>query len=179
MRGRLRIIFVVCGSALATVYVAAAGFGGGGRGYFSPDTLDCRTHAEWLVPLTRFPVYRGPSSTHRYPVVDYLVARGFWSASDRPAPRWLPTFRWNAQWKGGHSTFHYEMGRRGDDWVAWSDANPATAAALWPMVLAALRSPGVTGTRDASDLMLAARLAKSVEEFEKQAHQLAAVRTKG
>jgi hypothetical protein len=162
------------------VYLASAGCGGGGRGYFSPDTLDCRTHAEWLVPLTRVPIYRGPSSTHRYPAVDWLIAQGYWSKADAADPRWLPTFRWNAQWKDGESVFHRELGRRrGDAWIQWSKDNPGMARALWPRVLAALRRPGVTSTSDATDLMFTARLARSVEEFEKLADELAAARIRG
>jgi hypothetical protein len=176
---RLWTILVVCGSTVASVYVASAGCGRGGRGYFSPDTLDCRTHSEWLVPLTRVPVYRGPSSTHRYPAADWLIAQGFWSKSDAPDPRWLPTFQWNQQWKDGQSQFHRELGRRGEAWVQWSKDNPEMAAALWPKVLTALRTPGVTGTADATDLMFTAQYARSVKEFEKLADELAASRPRG
>ena len=164
---------------MAAVYLASAGCGRGGRGYFSPDTLDCRTHSEWLVPLTRIPVYRGTSSTHRYAAVDWLIAQGFWSKSDAWDPRWLPTFQWNEQWKDGQSQFHRELGWRGEAWVQWSKDNPEMAKALWPRVLTALRRPGVTHTADASDLMFTAQYARSVEEFEKLADELAAARVRG
>jgi hypothetical protein len=53
------------------------------------------------------------------------------------------------------------------------------AKALWPKVLAALRSPGVTGMDEAGILMVAAQGAQSVEEFEKLADELAAERPRG
>ncbi len=176
---RLRTILAVCGSALALIYVASAGCGRGGRGYFCPDTLDSRTHSEWLVPLTRLPVYRGASSTHRYPSVDWLIAQGFWSKSGASEPRWLSTFQWNQQWKDGQSQFHRELGWRGEAWVQWSKDNPQMAKALWPKVLTVLRRPGVTSTADASDLMFTAQHARSVEEFENLADELAAARPRG
>ena len=159
--------------------LAAAMFGRGGRGYFSPDTLDFRTHAEWVVPLVDIPIWRGPSSTHRYPVVDYLVAEGLWSPSGASDPAWLPIFQWNAQWWDGDSQFHCELGGRGEIWVRWSKDNPAMAKALWPRVLRALRRPGTTSTADASHLMAAARSARTVEQLEKIADDLAATRPRG
>ncbi|QOV88043.1 hypothetical protein [Humisphaera borealis] len=176
MGWRLRTILAVCGSAVALLYLASAGCGRGGQGYFSPDTLDCRTHSEWLVPLTRIAVYRGTSSTHRYAAVDWLIAEGFWSKSDSSDPRWLPTFQWNQQWMDGESQFHRELGWRGEEWVQWSKENPEMAKALWPKVLIALRRTGVTHTADGSDLMFAARLARTVEEFEELVDELVAAR---
>jgi hypothetical protein len=176
---RLRTILAVCGSAVALVYLASAGCGRGGRGYFSPDTLDCRTHSEWLVPLTRVPVYRGTSSTHRYAAVDWLIAQGFWSKSDASDPRWLSTFQWNQQWKDGQSQFHRELGWRGDAWVEWSKANPDMARALWPKVLSALRQPGVEDIDAATNLMHAAQYARTVDDFNRMADELAAARPRG
>ena len=169
-----RAALAACGSAVLLAYLAAAVWGRGGRGYFSPDTLECRTHPEWLLPLTDIPLYRGPDSTHRWPVVDYLVAHGLWSRSETPDPRWLTTFQWNRQWRDGQSQFHRELGWRGEWWVEWSEKNPEMAKALWPKVLAALRRPGTTDTGEAEILLFAAQKARSVEEFEKLSAEVSA-----
>ena len=184
-RARLRINYrrllpraalAACVSAVLLAYLAAAGCGRGGRGYFSPDTLECRTHPEWLLPPTKIPLYRGRSSMHRWPVADYLVAQGFWSRSDTPDPRWLPTSRWNQQWNDGQSLFHRELGWRGEWWVEWSEKNPEMAKALWPKVLVALRRPGTTNTAEAAGLLFAAQQARSVEEFDKLSAEMSAER---
>ena len=169
---------LAAGGAVLLVLFLAGGASRGGRGYFSPDTLECRTHSEWLLPLVsvEVPLYRGPSSTHRWPIVDYLVAQGLWSKSDATDPRWLPTFHWNQRWSDGESQFHRELGWNGDSWIGWSKAHPDMAAALWPKVLATLREPGVTDVDHAAMLMRAAQQADGVVEFEMLAAELAATR---
>ena len=166
-RKQLRDVLVTCGlCCLLLLYTAAGLFGRGGRGFFSPDTLECRTQLEWLIPLTEVPLYRGPYSRHRWLIVDYLVAQGLWSKSDVREPRWLFTFQWNQQWRDGQSQLQRELAWRGKEWVQWSEDNPELAKILWPRVLSALRKPGTTGTHDAEILLFTARGARSVEELE-------------
>jgi hypothetical protein len=172
-------ILAVCASVLLVAYLAAAGCGRGTRGYFSPDTLEYRAQSEWLLPMTSVPLYRGPSSTHRYATVDYLISKGFWSPSGRSDPRWLLTLQWNQQWKDGHSELHGNLGMRGDGWIKWSEQNPEMAKALWPKVLDALRQSGVSQIDEATNLMRAVQVAQSVEEFEKMAAEFAAERPRG
>jgi hypothetical protein len=171
-RTRIRTIVAICGSTVLVLYLAAATCGRGGRGFFSPDTLECRTQSEWLIPLTRIPLYRGPGSTHRWPIVDYLVTQGWWAKADTSNPRWLPTFQWNQQWNDGESQFHRELGWRGDAWITWSNENPDMAKALWPKMLTALRQPGAASVSVAADLLFTAQHARSVEEFERLLSEL-------
>ena len=166
-RARKVIVISVC--VILSSYALAAACGRGGRGYFSPDTLDCRGQYEWLLPCTPLPLYRGPSSTWRYPAVEYLIAEGFWSPKPTSNPRWFLTFQWNQQWIDGHTTFHHELGRNGEAWIEWTRRNPEMARALWPKVLELLRRPGARGVEDASTLMMLAQSKSSVQEFEEVA----------
>ena len=120
-------------------YAAGHVFGRGGRGFFSPDSLDCRTQSEILLPLTEVPLYRSSYKYHRYPLVDYLVDKGYWSANETRPPKWMMTFHWNEQWRGGTVPFHKHLGWRGSDWIKWSEAHPAIAADFWPRILRIMR----------------------------------------
>ena len=163
---RIKIIGGVAFGCVVLVYLAAARFGVGGRTFFSPDTLESRAQGECLLPLTEIPVCRGRAATYRMAVVNFLIARGFWSKSDVTPPRWICVSHHNAQWRDGQSQFHRELAWRGEDWIRWSQENDALARVVWPRVLRELRKPGVTDTGDAQRILTAARIAWSVESFE-------------
>jgi hypothetical protein len=153
--------------AAGLLYMSAATFGPGGRGFFSPDTLRSRTQAEYLIPLTQIPVYRGPYSESQWPIVDYLVAKGYWSAVNVAEPRWVSTSHENRQWRDGLSRFERELVGNDAEWRKWTEDHPELAKVVWPRVLAELRKPGVAHTNDADVLLLAARYATTPEEFER------------
>jgi hypothetical protein len=104
------------------------------------------------------------------------VAEGYWSASNTPEPRWLPTFQWNQQWRDGQSQFHRELGRRGEQWIEWSKRHPDLARALWPRVLTALRRTDDGGMFQAEILLRAAQVAPTVSAFEQMAEEIASQR---
>jgi hypothetical protein len=134
-----RSVAVVLVILVVAAYVAGFAFGRGGRGFFSPDSLDNRTQSEILLPVAEMPLYRSSYQYHRYPLTDYLVAKGYWSPRATQSPRWVSTFHWNDQWRDGVAPFHKDLGWRGEDWIKWSEAHPAIAADLWPRVLKIMR----------------------------------------
>jgi hypothetical protein len=132
----------------------------GGRSYFSPDTLETRTQAESHLLWWGF-------RYHRYALAEYLIGKGHWSPVTAQEPRWIETFHWNDQWRDGQSVLHKEFAWRAQDWIDWSETNPALAAVLWPRVLAALRSEDPERRHRATDMMFLARGAKDAPEFER------------
>jgi hypothetical protein len=124
---------------VVAAYVAGLAFGRGGRAFFSPDSLDNRTQSEILLPLTELPLYRSRYVYYRYPLTDYLVSKGYWSARATDSPQWVSMFHWNEQWRDGYSTFHREFASRGGEWIKWSDAHPDIAGDLWGRVLRMMR----------------------------------------
>jgi hypothetical protein len=164
-------VLVLAGMAL-TVYGLAAAFGRGGRGYFSPDTLELYGHSELLIPWTNISIYHGRPEHHSSLLADHLVARGYWTRSVVAEPRWVLMFRWNQQWKDGQSSLHREIVWRAEFWVKWTDENPTLARAMWPRVLAMLRTSG--DAENTAHLMYAAARATNVAEFEKNAAEIEA-----
>ena len=156
---------MACGCVLLA-YLAAGMFGSGTRTFFSPDTLDGRWEHELLLPLTQTPIYRGGGAAYRWPLVDFLVVRGFWSKSDVSPSRLICISRTNKQWWDGESRFYRELAWRGEDWIQWTEENDALAKVVWPRVLSELRKPGVTNTGGAQRILTAARSARTVEQFE-------------
>jgi hypothetical protein len=131
----------------------------GGRGYFSPDTLESRSQEETYLVWWGFHYYR-------YPLVEYLMEQGYWSPQQTQAPRWIKTFHWNYRWRHGHSRFDKEFTAYATEWIKWSDSNPELAATLWPRVLTTLRSHRVDGFGDSLSLMSIARDSKTIPDFE-------------
>jgi hypothetical protein len=129
-------------AALLAVYVPACLWGRGGRGFFSPDTLQAKTQHEWVIPLVCIPVLRTPFSHHTPELVEYLVAQGYWSPRDADDPLWLFTFHWNVGWHGGYAYFYKWLFWRQKDWIAWTRDHPDIAAEFWPQVLEHLRARG-------------------------------------
>jgi len=135
-----RCVAVLCVAAVGAAYVGAFTAGRGGRGFFSPDTLQYRTQSEALLPLTEIPLFRSPYGYHQPPLIQYLVAEGLWVPRAAPRPRWFHAFRWNRQWRGGTNELHKELSWRGQTWVDWSKQHPDVAAEMWPLLLNTLRA---------------------------------------
>jgi hypothetical protein len=152
-------VCVLCGVAVV--------FASGSRGFFSPDTLETRTQRELLLPMTELPLFRSRYEVHRYKLVDYLVAKGYWAPNAAATPRWLPVFHYNEQWRDGHSNFHSQSSwtMKSQQWIDWSEENPEVASELWPRVLAVLRSGNEDAVEYASYLMWDARESESLEGF--------------
>ncbi len=163
---RRRRILVAFALLAVASYVVCGIWGEGGRGFFSPDTLECRTQSELLFPLTHVPLYRSQFSYHRYALVEYLISEGYWSSVETPSPRWVPTFHWNRQWRDGTSNFHRAFGWRSHEWIEWTKQNPQIAAKSWPMVIDALRSPIEPDMARAEAVLFIARFSESMKDFE-------------
>ena len=151
---------------IATVYSLSWKFAKGGRTFFSPDTLETKSQSETLLFLTSVPIYRSSYQYHRYELVDFLIAEGYWTPSAAPSPRWLGTNRSNAQWRDGQSPIHREFAWFADDWIAWTQAHPELAAVLWPLVLEELRSGNTECQWNAYRWMSYAELAQDIKTFE-------------
>jgi hypothetical protein len=134
----LRRVLLVVVSGLALVYGGALIFGRGGKGEFSPLTLETRTRSELVLPFTRVPIYRSPWQYHTSDLASYLRAKGYWTPVAGGDAKWLPMFRW-MQWKDGHSLLHRELVMRHSVWIEWSDERPVAASVFWPRVLERLR----------------------------------------
>jgi hypothetical protein len=157
----------LCFLIIAGMYIAAATAGRGGRGFFSPDTLQYRTQSEWLLPLVNNPLYRSSYTYRQDPLVRYLVAEGYWTPRPTSDPKWVVAFQWNNQWHDGQSLMYREIAWRGQYWITWSRSNSDIAAKLWPMVLQAMRGENATARRDAEivSLMYEARASKDPQAF--------------
>jgi hypothetical protein len=162
-----RCAALLCVAAVAAAYIAGFTAGRGGRGFFSPDSLQYRTQSEALLPPTRVPLFRSPYSYHQPPLVQYLVAEGLWAPREAPRPRWVPSFRWNRQWSGGTNELHKELSWRGQTWVDWSKQHPDVAAEMWPLLLKSLRAdePWWVSENRAWWLMHWARKSRDAAEF--------------
>lgn len=114
----------------------------GGRGFFSPDTLEYRTQSERLILVAEIPVYRSAYRYDSHELIDYLVAKEYWSPQPAPEPRWIFLFHWNRSWKDGESGFHRRLFWRKDFWIEWTEKHPERAAEVWPRVLELLRTDG-------------------------------------
>jgi hypothetical protein len=112
----------------------------GGRGFFSPDTLEYRSQSEVLLFVTEIPLYRSRYKYDKHELVDFLVCRGYWTAKDTRSPRWLCLYHWNDSWRDGESGLYRSLFQKRKFWIVWSEKNPQQAAELWPLVLDLLRS---------------------------------------
>lgn len=148
------------------VCLAALNFSKGAQGEFSPQTLECRSRMELLLPMTRIPVFRGPWEYSRFELIDYLIAKGYWTAEKTDSPNWISSFHSNKQWEDGQAIFHQEMRWRSKHWIEWSDTHPEFAAYLWPKILAGLRSPDHVEVYQSSNQLITAKYAANIEEYE-------------
>ena len=150
---------------VGAAYLLAYSCGRGSRGLFSPDSFEVKVQSEWLLPPSEIPLYRS-NFEYQSPneLVEYLVAKGYWSKQQADEPQWILLFRWNDQWRDGHTGFYREM-VQAEKWIEWSEDNPKFAARLWPLVLARLRS---NESGIASHFMYLARTSATIEEFEEQ-----------
>ncbi len=153
--------------SVSLVFVAAALFGDGSIGCFSPDTLQSRRQTEYVIPMTDVQVYRSAGSVSRWPIVNYLIAKGYWSDSKVSEPRWICTSRENPQWRCGTSRFERELAGNEAEWRKWTEENPELANCFWPRLLAELRKPGTSHISEVDMLLGVARIAKSPEEFDR------------
>ncbi|MBE7464613.1 MAG: hypothetical protein HS116_14140 [Planctomycetes bacterium] len=112
----------------------------GGRGFFSPDTLEYRSQSERTVFATEIPLYRSAFRYDSHELVNYLVEKGYWSPRPASEPRWIFLFHWNRNWKDGESCFHRSFFWRKDFWMEWTEKHPERAAEVWPQVLELLRA---------------------------------------
>jgi hypothetical protein len=143
-------------------------FGGGQRGFFSPDTLETKTQNEVLL-FRELPVFRSSYTRGRYKLVDYLIEEGYWRPLETEHPRWMGTFHSNVRWRDGYSHIHRELSWKASWWREWTEENREIAGVLWPAVLATLRADEDTyeAASVAEDLMLLvrARMPSTVEDF--------------
>jgi hypothetical protein len=164
-RRRVRILLLLLLPA-ALLYGSAAMFGSGARGWFSPDTLEFRSQTEFVLFSHKLPLYRGRYETRRLPLAEYVVAKGHWSPSASPTPRWTPMYHWNRQWHDGHTRLCKELTWYDDQWIAWTDEHPDAAKAFWPMVLSLLREQDPRFHDEAAYLLMLGRTADSIERFD-------------
>lgn len=152
----------------AIAVLSAMSFGRGGRGFFSPDTLEFRHQGEWLVPIVNVPILRTPrSAPERWDLVNFLITKEYWRPVQMEQPRWQVTFRWNQQWRDGQSQTYRELAWRGNEWIEWSEANPEIAKRVWPAVLSALRHSESSELNDAWTLLRFARGCDNVRQLER------------
>jgi hypothetical protein len=153
-------------ATLFAIYAVSAKWGRGGRLFFSPDTLQSKSQSELLLPPTSIPVYRSGYTYSQYPLVAYLISKGYWKPSESGPARWLPMGQWNDMWRDGESTLFRALTRRTDLLTQWSEDHPDIAAAMWPYVLEQIRNGGREGERNAEGLMFFASYFKSVDEYQ-------------
>lgn len=152
---------------VVAVYAISWDTASGGRGFFSPDTLEWKTQSEILLPLTAVPIDRSFYRTHRSELVNDLITKGYWSTRSTDKPGWLSMYRWNEQWRDGDSELHRQMtSHRGQRWVEWSDSHPDLAAVLWPRVLSELRGDVDDSPSRAVEFMRMAQASETIEQYE-------------
>lgn len=141
-RTRIRRAALITFLLLAAVYLPAFLMGRGGRGFFSPDTLQAKTQSELRFPFCDVSVFRGPFRYHTYELVDFLVAEEYWVPREVGEPKWVFTFHWNVRWHGGEAPFYKGLFCFGREraWIRWSKEHPGIARDFWPRVLNLLRS---------------------------------------
>src|SRR5437773_1199890 len=96
------LLILVCGYVAALFLLGSSG----GRGYFSPDSLEYRSQSEVLLSGTNLPLFWSPYRYHKNELVEFLTNKGYWKPIERISPRWIFLFQWNHMWRDGESTFH-------------------------------------------------------------------------
>jgi len=155
-------------AAVALVYVWPA-LGWGARGEFSPDTLQCRSQREWLLlPFTDVAVYRSSYDYYQNDLTRYLVDRGSWSPREAAAPRWIPLYHYNPQWRDGWSMLQHQVFKNHVRWIEWTEGNPEIAAVIWPHMLTILRDAKYDGDVYAVSMLEFASRVNDLEEFDRE-----------
>jgi hypothetical protein len=149
--------------------VVALTFGRGGRGFFSPDTLETKTQREHLIPVVNIPIWRSSFQVHRQELVTFLISEGYWSPTANDSPRWIIAFHWNDQWRDGETRLHRELSR-GEDWIAWTKEHPLMAEVIWPQLIDVLQDP-TASPATAGTLMRCAYGASDLKEYERFARK--------
>lgn len=127
------------------------------QGHFSPDTLETKSRSLYGgIP--------GPATVSRHRLTEYLVAKGYWSASSSE-PRWLTMYEYRAGWKDGQSYLQSALFWKTDTWIEWSESYPKRASVLWPRVLEILRGDHEDAQSTAAELLLFVRHAETEAEF--------------
>ena len=140
MRYRLCTFLFITAMVPPSVLAIAIVFGSsGGRGQFSPDSLEYRSQSEVLLWGTKQSVYQSRWRYHNHTLIQFLVNNGYWHYSDIAENRWIFLFHSNSQWRDGESSFHRAFFWKDDFWIEWTNKQPEQAAVLWPRVLESLR----------------------------------------
>lgn len=141
----------------------------GGLAYFSPDTFEIRSQSEITLPILNTPVYRSSYSyrDNSFELVEYLVAKGYWSPRETDEPRWILLFHWNDAWRDGDTQWYRDV-NRSNEWIEWTEKHPDIARVLWPAVLSFLRSD--EGSRYVTHVMFQAKISSSEAEFRELFH---------
>lgn len=155
----------ILAGAFVLLCTSALLLGRGGQGEFSPDTLEARTQREYLIPLTEIPIYRGSFERTRWPIADFLVTNGYWSAAKSAEPCWMETFRWNRQWRDGESTLYRELVWHGDQWIQWTKDHPDLAKLMWPRLLEVLRGSHNTAASSPEAVLFGAQSSSTPAEY--------------
>ncbi|MBM4072802.1 MAG: hypothetical protein FJ271_28325 [Planctomycetes bacterium] len=129
------MLILACGYVAALLLLGSSG----GRGFFSPDTLEYRSQSEILCRGTELPLFRGPSKYHEHELVKFLVDKGYWQAREVNSAQWIFLFQWNHMWRDGESSFHRQFFWKKAHWIEWTDKNPEEASRFWPRILEMLR----------------------------------------
>lgn len=156
---------VIAAGTILSVYAASSMFARGGRTFFSAYTLECESQTEFLLPMTQIPIFRSIRGSHRYPLTDYLIRKGYWSPVEKPEAAFLAN-HWNMQWRDGQTDIHRQFAWRADRWIEWSEKHPDLAACVWPQVLQLLREDPEHGQRNVSRLLIWASQASTVNELD-------------
>ena len=105
---------------------------------FCPNTLTSNYSQMRVLPLIRIPIYHSGSNEFDYKLASYLESNGYWIPnSGNESFQQMACL--SPSWRDGHSTFHAEFSWRAEDWISWTEKNPAIAAELWKNVLRNLR----------------------------------------
>lgn len=78
----------------------------GGRGYFSPYTLEYYTQSEITIFIRAWPIYHSTPKKAVNEMLNYLVDSGYVAVSSPENDIILPVFHWNSAEKDGHSMFY-------------------------------------------------------------------------
>ena len=149
-------------TVVAIAYGSAFMYGQEGIAEWSPDTLEYRSRKLARVPILGIPAFATPYETNGNPLLNYLIAQGYWKSTASSNPRWHCIFHWTSRYNGHGSLYYVMATRQRDRWIAWSKANPALAAHVWPKVLEEVR----TGASSGEQLLQGAYSADSIEEFD-------------
>src|SRR5262245_42610390 len=154
------IEWIVIVAIVATLLAFIAPESTGSRHYFSPSSLRSQYQRDNLLT----PFFGRQAIEKSSALVDYLVERELWAPLSPGDSDWIQTAHFNPQWRDGQSYLHRVLYWDCDAWMTWTKENPKLANAVWPHVLAALRSDG--SKHSACELLDLAKHSTSLEDFE-------------